>query len=548
MLCAAQGRRVRDAGQLTSASSARPDYDLIVIGGGINGAGIARDAAMRGLRTCLVEQGDICNGTTRWSSRLIHGGLRYLEHAELGLVYESLHERETLLRIAAHLVRPLKLLIPIYQRSRRGRVIVACGMWLYDLLSFRKTLPWHSMLNAAQAREAVPHLGADGLVGAATYYDAQVVFAERLVVENIIAAQESGAAIRTYSRVDRILTLKNAVSGIRYTDMRTEEQHEISASVVVNAAGPWVDRVLHGIEPPLRKFMGGTKGTHIVVPEFPGATGAACYLEARSDGRPYFVLPWNGMLLIGTTDIRFGGNPSNAHADKREIQYLLDETNRFFPEAHLTRADIHYCYTGVRPLPRRRTKSEGDITRRHVVKHHRKVALGLYSVIGGKLTTYRNLAEEVTDRIFRRLHRSKVQCATADRALPGATRDLQTVDLELSHCDAIDADSRRHLLSVYGCRASLVKALVDRKPALGAAICPHSHAIGAEIVFAVASEMATTLGDILLRRTMIGLSPDQGRAALPAAIRIAREDLEWSDERLDLEERRYLQEIERLRV
>jgi glycerol-3-phosphate dehydrogenase len=523
-------------------------FDLIIIGGGINGAGIARDAASRGLRTCLLEQGDICNGTTRWSSRLIHGGLRYLEHAELGLVYESLHERETLLRIAGHLVRPLRLLIPIYKGSRRGRFIIACGMWLYDILSFRKSLPWHRMLSASQVRQIIPGVNSDGLVGAASYYDAQIEYAERLVVENIIAARDSGAEILTYSRVDRILTQQNIVHGVRYTDLQTDATHEVSARVVVNAAGPWVDRVLHGIEPPLRKFMGGTKGTHIVVPEFRGAKGAACYLEATSDGRPYFVLPWNGMLLIGTTDIRFGGNPSNAHADKREIKYLLDETNRYFPEAHLGREDIYYSYTGVRPLPRRRSRSEGDITRRHIVKHHRRVAKGLYSVIGGKLTTYRNLAEEVTDRVLRRLHKSRGQCMSAIRALPGAAGDIDAVELELRQCEAISPESRAHLLSVYGCRASEIRALVDNRPALGVAICPHSHAIGAEVLFAVESEMATTLGDVLLRRTMIGLSSDQGRAALPAAIDIARQFLRWSDARLEEEERNYLQEIDRMSV
>jgi glycerol-3-phosphate dehydrogenase len=294
--------------------------------------------------------------------------------------------------------------------------------------------------------------------------------------------------------------------------------------------------------------MGGTKGTHIVVPEFSGAPGTACYLEARSDGRPYFVIPWNGMLLIGTTDIRFGGNPANAHAEKREISYLLNETNHFFPDAGLEREDILYSYTGVRPLPRRKTKSEGDITRRHIVKHHRRVAKGLYSIIGGKLTTYRNLAEEVTDRVARRLTGSKGRCVTATGALPGAMKDLETVDQELRRSDAIGPESRQHLVAVYGSRALLVKALADQVPALGAAICPHSHAIGAEIVFAVESEMATSLADVLLRRTMVGLSPDQGREALPSALRIARDFLGWSDARIEEEERMYLREIDRLRV
>jgi glycerol-3-phosphate dehydrogenase len=526
--------------------SDRNSFDLIIIGGGINGAGIARDAALRGIHTCLLEQADLCNGTTRWSSRLIHGGLRYLEYAQLDMVYESLRERETLLRTAPHLVSPLKLMIPIFRSSRRGRFIISCGMWLYDLLSMRKSLPRHEMLNVEQALRAVPGLRRDGLVGAATYFDAQVVFAERLVLENILAARDAGADIRTYHRVDRILTRKRSVSGIRCTDLRAEQQHDISAQAVINASGPWVDRVLEGVQRPVRRFMGGTKGSHIVVANFPDAPDMACYLEARSDGRPYFVIPWNGMLLIGTTDIRFDGNPAEARADKQEIAYLLDETNQFFPGAGLTEKDICYSYTGVRPLPRMEKKTEADITRRHVIKHHRRFAKGLYSVIGGKLTTYRHLAEQATDRVGRGLHIPKTECMTAAKNLPGADDDMQSIDGRLSTCRDIGPESRAHLIEVYGCRALLVKDLVDAQPELGEVICPFSHAIAAEVVFSYEQELATTLADVLLRRTMIGLSSDQGRAALPRAIDVARNHFGWTTLRADEEERRYLREIARL--
>jgi glycerol-3-phosphate dehydrogenase len=527
--------------------SAPKFFDLVIIGGGINGAGIARDAATRGIRTCLVEQADVCNGTTRWSSRLIHGGLRYLEHAELGLVYESLHERETLLRIAAHLVHPLRLVIPVYSGRRRGRFLIACGMWLYDLLSIMKSLPWHKMLSVDETLEAVPALNRDGLVGAATYHDAQVPFAERLVVENILAAAEAGADIRTYCRVDRILSSQRSIRGVRITDLRTEQQHDLAARAVVNATGPWVDRVLQRMESPLRKFMGGTKGTHIVVPVFPGAPEIACYLEARADGRPYFVIPWNGMLLIGTTDIRFDGNPSQARADDSEIEYLLTETNAYFPSAALERKNILYGYTGVRPLPRRTKKDEGDITRRHIVKHHRRVARGLYSIIGGKLTTYRYLAEEVTDRVARRVKSASGSCITAKQPLPGAV-GLDQVDERLARNVNITPESRAHLISVYGARALLIGELVEGDPSLGKAICRYSHAIAAEIIFAFDTEFATTLADVLLRRTMIGLASDQGRSALPAAISVARKHLGWSAARADAEERRFIRETDALRV
>ena len=523
------------------------DYDLIVIGGGVNGAGIARDAALRGLRTCLFESGDLCNATSRWSSRLIHGGLRYLEHAELGLVYESLHEREALLRIAPHLVTPLELLIPIYEGARRGPFIVRCGMWLYDLLSLRKSVPSHRMLDADAAVDVLPLLNPERLRGAAAYFDAQVTFVERLVVENALAAAAQGAAIHTYTRVDRVLATDGVVRGVRVTDLRTDAQRDVTAPVIINAAGPWVDFVLDGLDADLPKFMGGTKGAHIVVPPFPGQPRVACYIEAESDGRPFFVIPWNGLLLIGTTDIRHDGNPASARVDPDEIAYLLDETRRVFPAANLDESQILYHYTGVRPLPRRDRKKTGDITRKHIVKHHRRVAKGMYSIIGGKLTTYRNLAEHATDLVVRRLGIRRAACSTAREPLPGASGDMAAVIDELDRQPAISAESRAHLLHVYGHRAALIARIVDARPEFGAEICSHSHAIAAEVPFAFETEFATTISDVLLRRTMAGLSPDLGRAALPRAIDVARASFGWTQQRADQEERRYLREIGSLR-
>jgi glycerol-3-phosphate dehydrogenase len=307
-----------------------------------------------------------------------------------------------------------------------------------------------------------------------------------------------------------------------------------------------VDRVLEKTGEPPHRLMGGTKGTHIIVSRIPGQPRVACYLEAQSDGRPFFIIPWNDMLLIGTTDLRFDGNPGEVVAEDHEIDYLLSETNRVFPDAALNRKCVHYHYTGVRPLPRKEKKAEGDITRRHIIKHHRQFAKGFYSVIGGKLTTYRNLAEEVTDRVVRRLKHKGPKCRTAAEPLPGAMIDKAIVVDALDACDSISPESRAHLLDVYGSRSILIRDMVNARPELGDEICPHSHAIAAEIVFAYEHEMPTTLADVLLRRTMIGLSPDLGRAALLKALHIARDHAGWSAARADEEERRYLREIERL--
>ena len=523
------------------------DFDLIVIGGGINGVGIARDAALRGLKVCLLEQGDLCNGTSRWCSRLIHGGLRYLEHAEFSLVRESLREREVLLHIAPHLVEPLAMLVPLYAGARRGRWLVGAGMWLYDLLSWDKSLPKHRMLDVQEALRLAPGLRPEGLVGAAHYFDAQVAFPERLVIENALSAVEAGASIRSYCRVDRILVRDRRLAGVRYTDLRNDTQHDLTAARAVNAAGPWVDRVLDGLDRELPDFMGGTKGTHIITRRFEGAPETACYVEAHSDGRPFFILPWNGLLLIGTTDIRYAGNPGEVNADPAELDYLSSETNHVFPGAKLDRHRILYHYTGVRPLPKREKGSEGAITRRHSIRHHRRVCRGLYSVIGGKLTTYRNLAEEMTDRIVRSLSVRARASETAARPLPGATVPLSEVDRTLRSYQAMSDASREHLLAVYGARALEVASLTERSPELGDVICPATHAIAAEIVFAFEQEMATTLSDVLMRRSMIGLAPDLGAAALPGALSAARRFLGWDRARADQEERRHLRTIAVLR-
>jgi glycerol-3-phosphate dehydrogenase len=394
-----------------------PHYDVIIIGAGINGAGIARDAAMRGLKVLLVDKGDIASGTTSASTRLIHGGLRYLEHFEFGLVRESLRERETLLKIAPHLVRPLPITIPIYKHSKRGRATIRAGMLAYDLLSLDKSLPRHRMFSRGETLKQLPGLNPAGLLGSALYYDAQVEFPERLVLENVLAAREHGAEVLTYTPVTNFIAEGGSVSGVEFV---SEGQSQFArAEIVINAAGPWVDRLLERAPVESPRLIGGTKGSHIVVPPFTGAPANAIYLEAQSDQRPFFIIPWNGNYLIGTTDIRFEGDPDEVCSEPWEIDYLMSETNLAFPSAQLTRERILFTYAGVRPLPRTDDKEEQSITRRHFIREHPQLK-NLLSIVGGKLTTYRSLAEECVDLIFRKLGRRAPPCTTAKEVLPGA--------------------------------------------------------------------------------------------------------------------------------
>src|SRR5215203_840145 len=294
------------------------EFDVIVIGAGINGAGIARDAAMRGLRVLLIDKSDPGSGTTSASTRLIHGGLRYLEHFEFGLVRESLRERETLLRIAPHLVRPLPIAIPIYKQSKRGRATIRAGMIAYNLLSVGKSLPRHRMLSRNETLQQSPGLNPHGLLGSALYFDAQIEFAERLVLENVLAASAHGAEIFTYTPVTNLVVEGGLVSGVEFVS--AEGQRDFArAEVVINAAGPWVDRLLERAPVKTQQLIGGTKGSHIIVPTFPGTPSNAIYLEAQSDRRPFFIIPWNGNFLIGTTDVCFEDNPDEVRSELWEI-------------------------------------------------------------------------------------------------------------------------------------------------------------------------------------------------------------------------------------
>ena len=518
-----------------------PKFDLIIIGAGINGAGIARDAALRGLKVLLLDKNDVGSGTSSWSTRLIHGGLRYLEYGEFGLVRESLRERETLLRIAPHLVRPLPLVIPIYRNARRGPLLMRAGMLAYDLLSAGKSLPHHKMLSRRHALEEVPGLNPEGLVGAAEYYDAQVEFAERLVVENVISAISHGATVLTYARVDRFIVDGDIVGGVEFTSQFGRERHQATASLIINASGPWVDQVLEaGADAP--RLIGGTKGSHIIVAPFAGAPVTAIYVEASTDQRPFFIIPWNGNYLIGTTDTRYEGDLDSVRIDDDEIEYLLRETNRVIPSANLKRDNILYTYSGVRPLPFTDKTAERGITRRHFIRTHPRFE-NLLSIVGGKLTTYRNLAEEAVDLVFKQLGRVSPDCVTARKPLVEMNAEqFEGFDLDLS------AKTTSRLQQIYGEGATKVSMLVVEDSSLAEIFDDETGAIAAEVIYSFKREFAQTLADCLLRRTMVGLNSSLGVGADEAAARIAQKHLGWSERRAQDEVSSYRKFIEGFRV
>jgi len=503
-------------------------FDVAVIGAGINGAGIARDAALRGLRVIVLEQNDMCSGTSWISSRLIHGGLRYLEYGELPLVHESLRERITLRKIAPHLIKPIRICIPIYESARRGPLLIRLGMIAYDLLSVGKTVPAHDMLSRNETIATEPGLEAEGLRGAARYYDAQIRYAERLVLENLLAAKSAGAEIRTYSEVTRINVGHDSVVSLEYRDTLGGESHEVPVGAVINAAGPWVDQVLSTTGASARRLIGGTKGSHIVVGNFDGAPQDAYYVEAAADGRPFFIIPWNDLYLIGTTDIRYDGDLAEIRASQTEVDYLLAETNRVFPRAGLGVNDIHYAYAGVRPLPHKDKGPESSITRRHIIKKNRKIAAGLISIIGGKLTTYRNLAEQTVDRLGRVLNRKLPRCRTQDARLPGAYL-LDEAREALHSFDGLSEKGVDRLLDIYGGRTVDLLKLSAGSSALRRTLDADNTVLAAEVVFAIREELPRTLIDIVYRRMMLGLDADQGRPLYEMIAAIAADEFGWSD-------------------
>lgn len=525
---------------MTTASSPAQPYDLVVVGAGINGVGVAQDAALRGLRVLLLEQEDICSGVSAWSGRLVHGGLRYLEQYDVRLVRESLRERERLFRLAPHLVRPVPLLIPFYRRNRRPSWLVRVGMITYDLLSFDKTPPRHRILSAGQARQRFPGMATDGMTGAAVFYDGQVELAERLCVEIAVDARDSGADVRTHTRVDAPLLEGGRVVGVRWTDLRTGEQGESRAPVVLNVAGPWIDRWTEHAGQPQPRLNGGTKGSHLIVDPFPGAPRDVVYYESQRDGRLVLVIPWFDRYLIGTTDVRFDEDPDAARCDIGEAEYLLEEVNALVPEAHLTLDDVLYTYSGVRPLPYVPEKAESSVPRSHQLHDHAPDGLpGLVTVVGGKLTTYRQLAQDAVDDVFRRLGRSAPPCPTKKRPLPGARTGTATAD-------GVPPLSRKRLERFYGSRAGEVLELVSAQPALGRVVHEPSGLIAAELVFAVSVDLAATLTDVLARRVLLAFEPDHGLDVVDDAVGVLATQLGWDAARCAEEVagyRRWLQHL-----
>lgn len=516
------------------------DYEAVVIGGGMAGAGVARDLALRGVSVALVDKDDFAAGTTSRSSKLIHGGLRYLELFDFGLVRESLRERETLRRLAPHLIRPLPFLVPVYRDSSRSLITVRIGLRLYDWLTPGRGRPRYRVLRPVDALSLEPGLRARDLRGAGYYFDDLLLYPERLCLENVLSAGRHGARTFNYAEVEEVLRGPDGrPAGVRVRDLLTGQVARLGARVIVNAAGPWVDRIRAraGISERGRRIVRTTKGIHCLLPRL---TERAVY-HATRDARMVFVIPWRDFSLVGTTDTDFDDDPDRLHATADEVAYLLDEVRRAVPDPRVAPDRVAYTYAGVRPLTFQEGRRASDVSRQHAVVAE---AGGRFlSVTGTKLTCYRSLAARVADGVLRALGR-RGPGRTEHLALDGTDEPVDDdrrearlpVDVAAeAAASGLPPETLEALVATYGRGWRRVAELAGKLPGGAEPLCPQNPEIAAQLHLAVQDELAVSLQDVLLRRTGIGTSRCQGRDCAEAIGRRLAERGGWSARRLDAE-------------
>jgi glycerol-3-phosphate dehydrogenase len=501
-------------------------FDALIIGGGINGAAVARDAALRGLRVALVERDDFASGTSSRSSRLIHGGLRYLEHGYLHLVFESSRERRLLLRLAPHLVRPLAFTWPVYRGARVPVWKLVAGMMLYDALALFRNVAPHRRLRRDDVLAREPALRREGLEGGTTYYDAATDDA-RLTLANALGAGEAGAVVLNHAAVTSVearpggfvIDVNDSIGGRRFT---------ARARVVVNATGPWTDTIQQLVDPAASSTVRGTKGVHIAVPRTRVGNRNALTILSPVDGRVMFILPGGSNTIIGTTDTPTDASPDDVRASEADIEYLLRSVNEFFPAARLGRGDVVAAWAGIRPLIAvGYTNGAASASREHALSWSPS---GMLSITGGKLTTYRSVASEAVDQIQVRLGGSASRSRTSELPLPGG--DLRSLDDAIGAAYAVVHDSSIavRLVLAFGSSWRAVWDRGARDPALRVPIVEGFPYLIAEIAHSVEREHAVTLGDLLIRRTHLAFdTPDNGREAAARVAPLVGSLLGWSD-------------------
>ena len=523
-------------------------FDVIVVGGGITGASVAYEAATRGLKVALLEKKDFSWATSAATSKLIHGGMRYLVNGEIGLVRESLRERRVLENIAPNFVYPWPMMMVHYKTPlKNNKWVVKIGMLMYDALSYDKNFTWdvckkiptHRTISRKEVLQSEPHVRADGLTGASVFYDCNSIFPERLTLAFIKSAVAYGAKVANYSKVEGFLMdADNNVTGVRVKDLLENKIHEVSATVTINCGGPWADIVL-GLAKPNGDGSGTlrrSEGIHIITSKRL-LSGNYTVGTMTPGGRHFFLIPWRNHTLIGTTDKPFTGNPDDYRVTKTSIMELIDDVNSSFGDGKLNYSDVQHTYGGLRPLVEEDTGETYTSSRKYEIYDNKKDGLdGLITVEGGKYTTSRNLAENCLKIVAKKMGRSLGKSITKEHYLSGCEIKDLTTFFSAIHQDNKDfsGPTLNYLSSNYGTEYADILKLAREDKTLAETLNADGELL-AEVVYAIRQEMARTLSDIVMRRTGIGTLGNPGEDVLRKVANVAAKELHWDANKIEQE-------------
>ncbi len=518
----------------------REEFDVLVVGGGVTGAGAALDAATRGLRVALVEARDYASGTSSRSSKLFHGGLRYLEQMNFGLVREALRERELMLtRIAPHLVKPVSFLYPLTHRIWE-RPYVGAGMTLYDTMGGGRSVPRHKHLTRGGARRLAPALKPDALTGAIRYYDAQADDA-RHTLTVVRTAAAYGARVLNSAELIAFNRAGERLVGARVRDIETGDEIDVTASVVINATGVWTDDLQTLAGGRGRFHVRASKGVHIVVPR--DRINSETGLILRTEKSVLFVIPWTTHWIIGTTDTDWSLDKAHPAASRADIDYILEHVNSVLA-VPLTHDDIQGVYAGLRPLLSGESEESSQLSREHAVARPQP---GLISIAGGKYTTYRVMAADAVDAAREDIGGSVPDSVTEHIPLVGAEGYPAMVNQidSLAKRYHLPGWRMQHLLDRYGSLADELLALASQDPALLEPLHGAEEYLTVEILYAATHEGALHLDDLLARRTRISIeTPDRGVTAADGVARLVADQLGWDGDRVSNEVAAYAARVE----
>ena len=518
------------------ARLAQEEFDLLVVGGGITGVAVARDAALRGFHVALVEKDDFGSGTSSRSTRLVHAGIRYLEYGEFKLVFDACRERRLMRKIAPRLVRPLPFLYPLYRGQKPAPWKLRVGMMLYDALSLFRNVQNHRWLSTAEVQRREPLVAGRGLLSAGRYYDAQVNDA-RLTLAVAKSAHLHGALMVNHVRVAGLMKAGGRIVGARALDEIGGREVEVRARVVVNATGVWTDDILRLDEQGRDAMIRPTKGIHLLVPRARLQSQHAIIFPVPGDGRHIFLIPWGDFTLIGTTDTDYQDDLDNPAATLDDVEYLLAAVRHTFPSAQVERDDVISTFAGLRPL----VSAPGDpsaLSREHVILESDS---GLVTITGGKLTTHRLMARQLTDVIQKRLAEEfGVQAVSECRT----KEPLEGAQIERVAASGVEEDVGRHLVEAYGSDGTWVLAYAEENPALGERIVPGLPYLMAEALYGVQHEMALTLCDLLIRRThVIYETRDGGLERARAVAELMAPRLGWDEVEIERQIEEYAAQV-----